>query len=63
MNAPHRRAAAQIERTDTPAGIEVREVIPGRPDSPVPTITGSWTIRRPNRPTSAPPVPVQKDQP
>ena len=50
MNAPHRRAGNVIERTETPAGIEVREVIPGRPNAWEPVTTGAWTIRRPTPP-------------
>ena len=59
MNAHHRRAGTLIERTDTPAGIEIREVIPGCPDAWEPITTGAWTIRQPAPPAPATTEPEQ----
>lgn len=55
MNAPIRRSGTLIERTTTDTGIELHEIVPSRPDSPIPTVSGAWTIRRP------PPAPPVKD--
>ena len=47
MTVSRRTTGLRIEAEETETGIEIREVVPGRPDSPIPTLTGCWTIRKP----------------
>ena len=56
MTVHCRTSGLHIEAEETEAGIEIRETVPGRLDSPVPTLTGCWSIRKPATPAKPQPA-------
>lgn len=52
MNTIPRRSGTVIEHVIIETGTELHEIVPARPDSPIPTTEGLWTIRQPSPPAA-----------